>query len=446
MKQLLLSITTLLSLSVSIISCKSGAGNLFKPASPHEQYQRKLADAGLDQTVMGSSWARAASQSLTKALPVNLPYKTEGYFAAEKIPAVAYAFAITRGQKINVLISTSAARPVVIYTDLWLKEPNGTLKRVGSVDTTYKPLSFDAAENGTCIIRLQPELLGSGPYTLQITTGPSLGFPLQSNNRKQIQSYFGAGRDAGSRKHEGVDIFSAFHTPVIAVAPGVVTRVNENNLGGRVVWMRPEGKNYTLYYAHLDRQIATEGQRVNPGDTLGLMGNTGNAKTTSPHLHFGIYTSSGAIDPLPFIDPYQPAAPKITAQTALLNKVARTKVKTAFYASASLAGDSSFSLPPATIVFVRAAFRDIYEAELPDGRTGFIRSNTVVVPDPLRKIKVNSATLSAYDQPDEAMALKTTFSRGNTISVLGSFSNYLLVSDETNETAWIPDKGSWKAY
>lgn len=38
------------------------------------------------------------------------------------------------------------------------------------------------------------------------------------------------------------------------------------------------------------------------GDTLGLVGNTGNAKTTAPHLHFGIYKSGqGAINPLPFV-------------------------------------------------------------------------------------------------------------------------------------------------
>jgi len=37
------------------------------------------------------------------------------------------------------------------------------------------------------------------------------------------------------------------------------------------------------------------------GDTLGFVGNTGNARNTLPHLHFGIYTGNGAIDPLPFI-------------------------------------------------------------------------------------------------------------------------------------------------
>ncbi|MGZ3854332.1 MAG: hypothetical protein ACXVBX_16165, partial [Flavisolibacter sp.] len=37
-------------------------------------------------------------------------------------------------------------------------------------------------------------------------------------------------------------------------------------------------------------------------ETVGLVGNTGNAKHSASHLHFGVYTISGAVDPLPFID------------------------------------------------------------------------------------------------------------------------------------------------
>ena len=47
--------------------------------------------------------------------------------------------------------------------------------------------------------------------------------------------------------------------------------------------------------------MVSGGNRVRVGDTLGFVGNTGNAKTTPPHLHFGIYTRGGAIDPLPFV-------------------------------------------------------------------------------------------------------------------------------------------------
>jgi hypothetical protein len=61
-------------------------------------------------------------------------------------------------------------------------------------------------------------------------------------------------------------------------------------------------------------QLVESGQRVSKGDTLGLMGNTGNARTTAPHLHFGIYASGGAIDPLPFVNQNRKLPPEVDAQ------------------------------------------------------------------------------------------------------------------------------------
>lgn len=65
------------------------------------------------------------------------------------------------------------------------------------------------------------------------------------------------------------------------------------------MWQRSGIFGNALYYAHLDSIIATAGQRVKIGDTLGLVGN---ARTTPPHLHFGIYQRGrGAVNPLPYI-------------------------------------------------------------------------------------------------------------------------------------------------
>jgi hypothetical protein len=59
----------------------------------------------------------------------------------------------------------------------------------------------------------------------------------------------------------------------------------------------------------------SEGQFVKRGETVGLVGNTGNAKHTPSHLHFGIYTSAGAIDPLPFVNKNIQSAPEIVSKT-----------------------------------------------------------------------------------------------------------------------------------
>jgi murein DD-endopeptidase MepM/ murein hydrolase activator NlpD len=57
------------------------------------------------------------------------------------------------------------------------------------------------------------------------------------------------------------------------------------------------------YYAHLDRfGDFKPGDLVMPGDIVGFVGNSGNARTTPPHLHYGIYTAGqGSINPFPLL-------------------------------------------------------------------------------------------------------------------------------------------------
>ncbi|RZJ64128.1 MAG: M23 family peptidase, partial [Flavobacterium sp.] len=255
---------------------------------------------------------------------------------------------------------------------------------------------------------------------------------------KSIGSYWGDGRDNNARKHEGVDIFGSKRSPVLASANGTITRVNENNLGGKVVWLRPNGKDYTLYYAHLDEQVATEGQEVKLGDTVGLMGNTGNAKTTATHLHFGIYTFGGAVNPLPFIDPITKTPSKINASISNLNKTLRTVSKTTLYNLPQNKADAITTLSAGTIVNISAATGNFYKAELPDGNTGFINSNELIqTTKPLQKLKIKLILQKVFDQPDSLAAVKLNLKAGKTVSVLGNFNNYQLISDENSQVGWI---------
>ncbi|MGD2123720.1 MAG: M23 family metallopeptidase, partial [Gemmatimonadota bacterium] len=67
----------------------------------------------------------------------------------------------------------------------------------------------------------------------------------------------------------------------------------------------------SIYYAHLDEPLVEDGQQVQAGDTIGLVGNTGNARTTPPHLHFGAY-QRGAMDPWDLILPIPPEPPRVS--------------------------------------------------------------------------------------------------------------------------------------
>ncbi|MDQ3495762.1 MAG: M23 family metallopeptidase, partial [Pseudomonadota bacterium] len=58
------------------------------------------------------------------------------------------------------------------------------------------------------------------------------------------------------------------------------------------------------------------GAVVWPGDLLGSVGDTGNARGTPPHLHYGIYGADGAYNPLPLLRAGAEAAVRVDAGTA----------------------------------------------------------------------------------------------------------------------------------
>jgi len=132
----------------------------------------------------------------------------------------------------------------------------------------------------------------------------ALAPPVQGVRASRIADTFGAprGRD---RTHAGVDIFAKRGTPVLSTTRGIVVSVREGGLGGKQVWVYgPGGERH--YYAHLDawQEGLETGDLVAPGDPLGRVGTTGNARGTPPHLHYGVYGKDGAHDPLPLLKAY----------------------------------------------------------------------------------------------------------------------------------------------
>ncbi|HIE5098309.1 M23 family metallopeptidase [Stenotrophomonas maltophilia] len=129
----------------------------------------------------------------------------------------------------------------------------------------------------------------------------ALPVPVEGVHRRQIADTFGAARGR-DRTHAGIDIFAKRGTPVRSATPGVIADVSERGLGGRQVWVIGPGRE-RYYYAHLQRWAdgLARGQVVQPGDRLGEVGDSGNAKGTPPHLHWGIYGTQGPRDPLPLL-------------------------------------------------------------------------------------------------------------------------------------------------
>jgi peptidoglycan LD-endopeptidase LytH len=133
-------------------------------------------------------------------------------------------------------------------------------------------------------------------YTLATEAAPAyLSSPVDAARPRHLANSWGAARPGG-RRHEGIDIFAPRGTPVVSTTRGIVTRVGMNRLGGRIVGVLGPGLEWH-YYAHLDRfGTFREGDIVQAGDVLGYVGNTGNARGTPSHLHYGIYRN-GAQNP-----------------------------------------------------------------------------------------------------------------------------------------------------
>lgn len=133
-----------------------------------------------------------------------------------------------------------------------------------------------------------------------------LRHPVDGVRVAQVADTWGALRDGG-RGHEGQDLFAPTGTPVRSATHGFVWRIGERARGGLTVTViGGGGRRY--YYAHLSAYgDIREGQKVTPETVLGYVGNSGNATSTPPHLHFGVYDSRDedcgwdAIDPLPLL-------------------------------------------------------------------------------------------------------------------------------------------------
>lgn len=282
---------------------------VFRPSTARELYSKQARREGLIPLSTLERWDSSYRAAAERNLTTNLPYReVVATDSSVALSARAFRFRLPPGRGLRISAREVAGGPVL-----------GELFRTGRKhpvaywDTLTNYLEYAPEETTPTELTLLVQPLPGRParYDLRMLTAPQLQFPVAGKDDRAIQSFWGAARDGGRRRHEGNDIFAPKRTPLLAVAEGRVSRVGDGGLGGKTVWLRDgEGRGLSYYYAHLDEQLVAVGDYLQRGDTLGLVGNTGNARTTPPHLHFGIYRR-GAMDPFPFLDGPDdiPAAP-----------------------------------------------------------------------------------------------------------------------------------------
>lgn len=429
----------LLLVIASLTACNGSIKQAFtKTSPPYEAYIKTLEKADLQETPMVQAWVKAGQRVFQDSIQLSLPFSESGYFSAAEPDARSYRFTARRGQVLTVSGMIKAPRQARLFIDLFVKK-NGAWNRatdaVAVADSSFQ-LAHEFSSDQDCLLRLQPELMVNAYYTISISPTPVLINPVSGASNRSIGSFYGADRDGGKRLHEGVDIFAPRGTPVIAPTDGAITRVGTTRLGGKVVWMHDRTRGHAYYFAHLDSQLVQPGKRVIQGDTLGFVGNTGNAINTPPHLHFGIY-QRGSIDPINFIRTLEAAMEATPLDTAITEKVFRISAQLANLRSGpDVKRPVLAQLQQHTFVKIIGQTGSWYRIMLPDMRQGYVAKQLVqeATARSSLKLKEQKALLADADATATPMAM---LERDSVVDVLARFSDYQLVETGEGLKGWL---------
>jgi hypothetical protein len=239
-----------------------------------------------------------------------------------------------------------------------------------------------------------------------------------------------------------VDVFAPRGTPVLASTEAYVTDADTTPVGGRVLWLRDSFRGASLYYAHLNELLVTRGAHVFPGDTIGRVGNTGNAITTPPHLHFGLYMrGEGPIDPWDFLQELPSEVTPVQVELSELGKWVRITGEEIYLRDLpSRRSEVLAELPANTAVRVLGGVGTWFRVRLPDGSAGFLAARlTENADEPLRMAKLtHRGSLKARPLP-EAVTMEE-LSEGADVAVLGAFGDFLFVQTPGGRPGWVANE------
>lgn len=406
--------------------------NSRKP-SPHEQYVKRLEDGGLDKTAMVKTWLVAGDPSAHDSIVVTLPFQETGYFASSEPQARFYRFDVKDGQVLTLTSVIRSKDNARVFADLFMLEED-RWKSKEHADTSMT-LTYEFTNSGSCLVRLQPELLVNAFYSITLSVTPVLLNPVKGANNKSIGSFYGDPRDGGKRKHEGIDIFAVKGTPVVAPTAGVITRVANGGLGGKTVWMRDLKRGHSYYFAHLDSQYVNSGVKVKQGDVLGTVGNTGNAATTPAHLHFGVYQHESK-DPIAYIRTMERLVNELAPDTLFQSVVFKVKNR-----NAALHAGPSDKLPKYGTVLkdhylkVIAQSKDWYRIVTANGFEGFIEKKNVLAAISGNKIQLKRSVTLLSEAEDNAVPI--TSLSPQQIESLAIHNGFRYIKTTEGVTGWI---------
>ncbi|MFT4568410.1 MAG: murein DD-endopeptidase MepM/ murein hydrolase activator NlpD [Saprospiraceae bacterium] len=330
-----------------------------------EHYEQTLAQDSSYSIQARQLWLQQGRDALLDNSRVLIPYQEQS-IAHSKHSAYGLQVEAHLGEQIDIYVEGSSQ----VLVDVWKHDDIWNLLYADAAysDSIHVPVD----QSGIYQVRVQTLLSETAPFKLRITKSPQNLMPVVGADNEDAWSRFGDPRDAGKRKHEGVDIFKRRGTPIIASSSGMITTVRDEGLGGKQIWVRDERLPINHYYAHLDSQYVSEGTFVTRGDTIGTVGNTGNARTTRPHLHYGMYMGDqGAVDPFPFFGT-QRKVRRFRTYRDTLPETWAGPIQHPIRMSPSSKGPIVFEGTPEAPIYVLGWTNYWWHLRLSDGRTGYM--------------------------------------------------------------------------
>lgn len=318
------------------------------------------------------AWEEASRRALRSGLRIAPSFRERIAFPAGEPHAIAYRFTMVRGQTLRVRV-TPMGDAVDIFADAFHFMGGDIFRPVHWARRSDGGGTLVARTDGEFVLRLQPRLRQSGTYEVAVHGGTALVFPVEGKDASAVTSVFGDPREGGERMHEGIDIIAPRGTHVVAVTDGYIETARHTPTGGLVIWQKDAAGDLTYYYAHLDMLLVRAGDRVGAGDVIGTVGNTGNAWSAPPHLHFGIYRPGTIpLDPAPLL-----AASVEPDETGIdgrwLGTVTRVSAgRVRLRRSPSAAGSIIAELAPGVPLLVLGDTGEWQRVVLPDGTSGFV--------------------------------------------------------------------------
>ncbi len=151
------------------------------------------------------------------------------------------------------------------------------------------------------VVALRSEFMNQAYGAVSSVVNPTAETPNIWPVAGPISSYYGyrtSPGGIGSTFHEGVDIAGDYGTPISATAAGTVTKAGWVGGYGYLVEVR-HADGIVTRYGHNSAVLVYEGQRVDQGSMIALMGSTGNS--TGPHCHYEVRIHGEAVDPMYFL-------------------------------------------------------------------------------------------------------------------------------------------------